>query len=330
MSVNWRRYKTPLRWVIGIGILIIILMNLSIEDILSELLHVSWVIIAVNVLIKLAIRCVVALKWYVILRIQDRTARFWPALAAHFAGTAVSSLVPFLGADLTVGYAYYRQSGRAASAVSSILMDRALAAYVTVFIATLVLIMNWERFQQFPEILNIMGVILTVAIIAPFGLIFLIRQRRLLLSWWMPAKLKGFLNAVRNNFEVYRKRGPQMLLVNLALALVTSILRILSVYTLALAVGAPGTLLEYAVVSPIMFLMVMVPAGQIEPIVLEQGVFIVMLGLIGVSGESAFAMSVINRVLLVATALPGLLCILKGWGFKRNVSPAQEATPGGV
>lgn len=325
MNVNWKRFKTPVRWGIGIGVLAIILLNLSIEDIATELLHLSWVFVFANLIIKFAIRTIVGIKWYLILLIQDPQANFWRALAAHFAGTAMGSVVPVFGADLTVGYAYYRQSGQAASAISSVLMDRVIGAYATVFVGSLALLLNLERFMKIRAILFVLGGVALAAVIAPFAVWGLMRYRKLLVSWWMPAKAKELLSIVRENLEEYRTRGVRMLMMNIGLALVVPILRILSMYTMALAVGAPGSLAEYAVLTPIMFLMFMAPI-PVAAIGLEQGVFIVMLGLIGVQAEAAFAMSVVNRVLLTISVLPGIACIVTGWGLNRS-APQQAATP---
>lgn len=319
MKVDWQRFRTPLRWATGIGILVIILVNLSIQDIVSELLDLAWIAVLVNLIIKFVIRITVGLKWYLIVLIKDPAASFWRTQAAQFIGTAIGSVLPVFGTDLTVAYVYYRQSGQATSAISSILMDRIIGVSATILIASLMLLVNLERFMQIPVIPLLVCGIFIAAITAPFAVWFLMRHRKLLVSWWMPKKARKLLTTVRDDLEEYRTRGARMLLMNIGLASIIAILRILSVYTLALVIDAPGTLAEYAVIGPLMFLMIMVPL-PVASIGMEQGVFIVMLGLIGIEAETAFAMSIVNRVLTTISVLPGILCLLTGWGWSRPVS----------
>lgn len=81
-----------------------------------------------------------------------------------------------------------------------------------------------------------------------------------------------------------------------------------------MAAGAPGDPIDYALVAPPLFFIMMlpVPAASIGR---EQGVFILMLAPIGVPGEMAFARAVLNRLLTILSVLPGIVCIWLGLGL---------------
>jgi uncharacterized protein (TIRG00374 family) len=315
------KYKKIIRWSVGLAIIAIILSQISIDELTSIFSQLVWSAVAANLVIKLLLRLTIAYKWYLILKIQDAAVVFRNVLAASLAGTAAGTLVPIFGADLTVVYAYYKQSGKADSAISSILVDRLISVYIMVLMAGLIALVNLNRFLDTPVILGLVAIATAACLALPFCVYMLLRFPRLL-SRWISPKIRNLLKRVLANIKYYRRHGTQELILNGMISVFTQILRIFSVYTLALAVGAPGSLVDYAVVAPLMFLIMMIPIPAAS-VGLEQGVFVVMLGFLGVSLELAFAMALINRILMMISLGPGILCIIMGWGFEPPTSVAQ-------
>jgi uncharacterized protein (TIRG00374 family) len=318
-----KKYKKIIRWSVGLAIIVIILSQISIDKLAVVFSQLLWSAVVANLIIKIALRVTIAYKWYLILKIQDAAVVFRRVLAASLAGTAAGTLVPIFGADLTVVYAYYKQSGQADSAISSILVDRLIAVYIMVSMAALIALVNLERFLATPVILALVATAAGACLALP-PVFYMVQRFPRLVPQWIGARIRKLLKGVLNNIKYYWRHGTRQLLFNGLISLFTQLLRILSVYTLALAVDAPGSLVDYAVVAPLMFLIMMIPIPAAS-VGLEQGVFVVMLGFLGVSLELAFAMALINRVLMMISLAPGILCIIMGWGFEPPRTEAQDA-----
>ena len=122
---------------------------------------------------------------------------------------------------------------------------------------------------------------------------------------------------IKANLSEYAADSKGALAINLGLAFLTQVLRIVSMYLLALTIAAPGTLVDYTIITPLIVLILMIPIPLIA-LGWEQGVFIGMLGLVNVSGEQAFVMSIFNRIMMLFILIPGVICILMGWAGKKE------------
>jgi uncharacterized membrane protein YbhN (UPF0104 family) len=303
--------RNILRWVLGGVILVVIFANLSWHELVDTFATLIWAYVAVNLAIKVVLRVVSAWKWHLVRLVNEPEARFRDSLSAHFIGSAVSVLLPVAGTDLTVGYVSARQSRRVDAAISSILIDRLIGLYLVVILSAVALLTDLPRFGAMPALVLTVGGAVAGAVLLPVAGLLAWTNRHRLPRRWVPELLRQ----VGTNLHAYRAVGHGALKWNLLLSLGVQVGRVLSVYTLGLAVGAPVTLHDYAVVAPLMFLIMTLPIPAAS-IGLEQGVFVVMLWLVGVSTEIAFAMAVLNRILNIVALLPGVISLIAGWGLR--------------
>jgi len=86
-------------------------------------------------------------------------------------------------------------------------------------------------------------------------------------------------------------------------------MRILAIYSLAPGIGIQASIVDFIAVVPVIFLIVMIPiyGGGLG---VQEGAFFLILGMIGISAESAFTMSVISRGLTWITLLPGTILFM--------------------
>jgi len=315
-----------LRWGVGLGVLALILLNVSLKDCARHLTNLVWAFVFANLALKIVLRCLAALKWHLIVRIIDPAARYGYSLVAYFVGTTIGSVLPVFGTDLTVMYSYYRQSGKSSGAVSTVLVDRVIALGLIVLLANGILVWNIGRFSEMPVVAAMGGAALAGFVALATGGGIVLWRPQLLRKVWLPRKLKQFLGRVREDLLRCRKEGMRVLVWNAALSLVTQCLRIASMYTLALAVGLDVALVDIAVISPLMFLLAMLPIPAAS-IGWEQGVFVVMLGTIGIASEAALAMSILNRVLIMISLAPGIFFLLMNVGLERSAK--QQENPAG-
>src|SRR5690606_17168443 len=147
------RALAVLRWALGAAILGAVLASLSWEETARAFAGVVWPFVLANLAIKIALRVLAGIKWHLIVRLGDPGAPLRQSLAAHFAGTAVGAVAPVLGSDLTVAYAYYRQSQRASAAISTIFADRLIGMYLLIAIGAVAVLANLERMLELEPLL---------------------------------------------------------------------------------------------------------------------------------------------------------------------------------
>jgi uncharacterized membrane protein YbhN (UPF0104 family) len=296
-----RRIGRAARLVVGLAILSLIISRLSVGALVDRLAGLVWLPIVYATGVELVIRVLSSLKWFFLLRFRDPSVRFKEALAAQFVGVTLGSLLPTGGVDLTVGYTYYRQSGRAATAAASVAVDRLLSIVAILAFATAMAFLHLEVLAVHREI----GAVAAGAILLPLAVALVFR--------WLPARWKSRLEPVLDEFRDYRSRGLQVVGKNFAISMVIQILRVGFVFVLLYAVGESLPLALCAIIAPILFLVIMVPMGWLG---WEQGAFVVVLGLAGITAEAAFAMAIVNRLVFALTSIPGVVFVATGWGMK--------------
>ncbi len=314
------RTGPALRVIVGLALFAYILLKLEIGALIDELISVAVVWVLVNLLIEIITRVIVTWKWFLLLKEKDPSARFRDALAAQFIGVSIGSVVPLAGMDLTIGYTYFRQSGRAATAVSSVLLDRLVTMYAAVAFSAVVLVWHRSHFSTQPEVIHLMGSLTLGALLIPLALVIAVQLAGDRMLAVLPARVAATASSSVNEMLKSLADGSQALIANVLLSLVVQALRVAAVVTLAFAVGLEPDLTDYALISPLVFLFLFAWIGW------EQGVFVVLLGLIGVPAETAFAMSIINRLVFSVSMLPGIACVLTGWGIHRRTPRATTAS----
>jgi uncharacterized protein (TIRG00374 family) len=303
--------KRIARWVASLALIAYILSQMSLPDLAREFGSLIYAPLVAALLLKVLLRILVAAKWFVIVRIRDRLLSFWRALAVHFVGGAVGTVLPMVGVDLTVGYAYYKRSMDAAAAISSVMIDRLIGLYMTILMAAIGLALAHENLAAVPGLSLLTVGAVVAALLSPviFGVLF--RFRRILIRSWMPKKIAQLLREIRIVLGDYGSRGRAMLGANVGLSFITQFVRVLSTYALALAVGADPAFFDFLALVPLIFLALMIPITGAS-VGMEPAAFIVAFGLVGIGPEKAFAMAMIGKALSLLAATPGVIILLFG------------------
>lgn len=315
--------KTAGQCLVGLGLLYYILSQLSLNTIVHNLRALNWKALLLVLLLKFVMRFLSAYKWYVLLSIQHTSAAFRRVLASHFIGGAVGVIIPFVGADITMGYSYYKYSGQAGNSISSLLVDRIIGAYITIFTGVLGVLLSLDRFIEIQPILFLSGGLLLAAAGSTSLIIYLIRNPKSVASLPILSRWKGLINEIRVIISDYLKQWRTSLTLNIVLSFVMQGLRILATYALAIAVQANVSIMDFVAIVPLIFLIIMIPIS-ISGLGLQEGAFIFLFGLVGVSAESAFAMSIIGRSLSLISVLPGALWAMLGGLYTKECEKSNE------
>lgn len=301
--------KKTAQWLIGIGLLGFIISQLSLDTLLRDIVDLSWVFLTLAFLIMLGTRILCAYKWYILARINHQSLTFRKLLAINFFSGAVGTVVPFINSDLVAGYTYYRLFGKASNSISSILVDRVIGLYVTILTAVVGVLISIGLFMEIQSVLFLTGGILLATIIVTCIMVYLLLHPKYKLPDWLPSRLKRLLNETLGVIKGYIKQHRSKLLINACLCIVVQVMRILSTYALILAIHSQVSILYFISIVPLIFLFAQLPIS-VSGLGIQEGAFIFFLGLVGVTAESAFAISVIGRAIRLITAIPGAIWVI--------------------
>lgn len=311
-------------WLLGLALLTYIIFQLSLDAMAGYVSTLNWWALVLTLFIKLGVRFLSAYKWYVLLLIRDPLLLFRRVLVAHFIGAAAGVVLPMMGGDVTMGYAYYRRSGQAGNAISSILVDRVIGVYILILIAVAGVLLRLDRFLEVkPVLFFIAGAAFGIIVFTCIVGYFLVHPKR----WaflWVPAYCKNILRKMQALVTDYLKQYPGSLALNAHLSFVIHILRVVTVYTLAFGiVGAQVHLIDFVGVVPLIFLFTTLPISP-SGLGVQEGVFIFFLGMVGVSTEGAFFLSLLDRGLSLISVLPGTIWLMRSGIWAREAVNVRE------
>jgi uncharacterized membrane protein YbhN (UPF0104 family) len=259
----------------------------------------------------------IAWRWHLLMVPVGIVVSLTQALRSYLKGHFVAHFVPFgLTADVVKAVDLHGSRirrgdlGRGIELTSSIFMERGFGA-ITVGIAVLAgLIVSplvVASTDQREALLLVATIVVGCSVLALYTDWFLGLLPQALLR--RAPKLAALVLRGRKSFVAYR-REPGRLVAILLLSLVIQALRILPVYAIALAVGAGGDFYLYLIAVPVIFLASTVPLVG-SRIGTEQGLFVLLLGVAGVTPESALVIALTTLVLGMIVSLPGGYWLLR-------------------
>ena len=275
-------------------------------------------------ILKLVTRILCAYKWYILVRLHCPTLAFKDVLIIHLFGGTIGSIVPLVGSDVTVAYCYYRFSGQAEGSISSVLMDRIIGFYSVIIMGVIGVLLGLGRFLERPVILVSTGIVLLGILGVTLVLVLLHSNPGFITFLPMPARFKKLMVEVKQTIDSYIQ-DRFALIFNACLSLLVQGLRIWCAYWLALGIGASVYFLDFLSIIPLIRLIGMLPVSA-NGLGVEEGAYIYFFGMVGISAENAFVISMLGRFLTLVTTLPGALLFMLNPNYFAGDNPHKEAT----
>jgi glycosyltransferase 2 family protein len=268
----------------------------------------------------------IAWRWKVLLAPVGIDATFMQAFRSYLKGYFVGYFVPSgVTADVVRAVDMHRARTRAGAPrgielVASIFIERGFGAITVGIAVVLGLTMSplvGEHADLQTVIMLAAGAVIVCCVLALFADQLHVLIPRWALRRW--SKLGGLVQRARDSFAAYRSSPASLVLVML-LSVAVQALRIVPVYVIGLAIGAGSDFFPYMIAVPIVFLSNMIPVIG-SRVGTEQGLFVLLLGLAGISAESALVIALASLVLNVIMALPGGYWLIRGDNVKAGARP---------
>ena len=322
------RHRSALRWVLSVGSMLAIFgyifwEQVPIDSVAREILRANpwWLLVAV--VVTVAHRFLMGLKWWVILRGEGARLGVLYLTMVTFVGYFVGFVVPgALGIEVVRVWYLSRDHGAGNLGLASALIDRATSTASLAMVALGALL----AFDvQMPGRRVIIAACLVV--LALFALATLVSPW---LSRWLTAiaPSAGASWFARLRMTVYRlvltlsnMQGRRyVVLQSLALGVAAQVVRGIIVYIVFVALGRSDLFTVSLALAPIVMFLAMVPLG-INGTAVATAATLFLLEPLGVSPETSVSSAVLLGVLAFTMIPIGALCFAASGYWRRNVAP---------
>jgi uncharacterized protein (TIRG00374 family) len=282
------------------GILVVVLTQ-DVAEGVQLLGQMDWRLFLTALILYLSGSLVRAYRWGCLVWALGVRARWRRLVGLYFVGAFFSLFLPTgVGGDAVKMYELSREDARAASAISSVLVDRFLGLFVLFAMALLALLFGYRLVA--PEVRLVIAAVFLAAL---FGAALLL-QRVWIESWARRLGLGRLLRRFGLLRELYASLhlyGPAALLRATAASVVWNLILILTYDLLGLAVGIELPLGYYFLLVPIISALLMIPS--VGGLGIREGSTVLLLSQVGVPQSQALALALAYDLTLIVTGLIG-------------------------
>ncbi len=251
---------------------------------------IDYIWLAVHVMVLLLERVVFTYKWHILLVVKNVVLPLWSLLVITLIGKFWGLFLPSsIGVDVVRGYYLYRKIASGAIAASSVLIDKVLALWALLLMGSFGLLFYGAVLEGLK-----IGVYLAAVLLITGALLYSLQRDELVmfLEKHLPRLLGSILSQkvlnVYHSFLEYKQFRSTVWL-SFALSIVLQLVRVLGVYTMALALDIQIPAIYYFVLIPVSMILIMLPIS-IGGFGLREGIFVALFALAGMSTTDAFAL----------------------------------------
>jgi uncharacterized protein (TIRG00374 family) len=317
------RAARVLRRLVAAALMAALVSQVDVGAAARHLIHAKVGGIVLALLILVGDRFLQAAKWYPLLRIQTDELPFGVCIRAYLASYAASFLLPTaIGGDMLRAVALGRSRNLIPEVSASIVMERLLGV-ATLVVANLLAVLyafaGSSRLNRFGPMAGALVGAAVLALLAPMS-----RPAHRWIDTLCrrigPGRWTGTLHRFGDAYYAHR-RHPGTLLAVFALSLLETGMIVLTMATVAEAIGTRITLEMLLVVAPIALVLYRLPLTFWGLGLAEGGLAILLRHLYGIPPTQAVAVSVAFRFVELCVALPGAVL------WHELLRPAVDAAP---
>ena len=278
---------------------------------------------------------IVGFRWWLLLRSQSIIIDWWAAVRLHFLGLFYNNFMPSsVGGDLVRAWYVTRHTEKKFEAALSVLVDRVIGLLSTLVIAGFFywlflrgkgLVLTSERQGSLlSSAAEYKWIILwaAVGLVAIFcGLLLHRAGRAMLKRAWLLIRVHGLAVILKlKEAAVVYSRMPATILAAFALTVTLQMMIITGFWVLGQNLGIEADLRYYYVFFTLTWVLGAVPVSIGGAVVVESLLAYLFIRFAGVQPEAALALALCQRVVWMATSLPGAFVHLFGAHLPKDFS----------
>ena len=314
-----------IRAVISLGLLLAVLQRIDLKSVMqvARSAEIGWLLCAL--MLAAAGRIFAAYRWYLLLQGKNSEATFGRVLKLVLISSLLGMFMPGqIGVEALRVYGMSKTTSDSALAVSSVLLERVLAISV---LTLLVIVSLWLAPVTLPPQVSIaVGIwflLLTLMII-----LLMHPASRALFERLLKGRFLGTMRTRLQNFyrslDTY-KNEPKLLAISLLAAVVAMAFRISPTILIAWALDVDIPLIYFVIFLPIIHFVVQVPIS-LGGLGVRETSFVYFLGLVGVSSEKAFTLSIVVYAVTLITVLPAAWLYAREGLISKSADPVRSAS----
>jgi hypothetical protein len=313
--MNRKQISNILKILVSLGLLTFIFSNIDLQTLFKELRNANPVWLAAAVIIMLMGVVIRALRWQILLKAIGEFVPLSELTAIYFIGFLFNNLLPSgLGGDAMRMIELNRHTQRGSDTVTSVVVDRFIGLSALQAIALIALLTNWDAVPvsvAYFTVAIFLGSLMAGYLLINQALYLKLRRRAKLFCRITDIKFVG------NLFESFQRYPLAAIGQAYMVALLFNLTHIVMYAFIGLALNAPVSLAQYAVIVPITSLLLLLPISFAGLGVREES-FRQLYGQIGVAPEVAVAMSLLVHIIgnICTGLIGGVIYLLRG---ARNV-----------
>jgi glycosyltransferase 2 family protein len=302
-----KRGPPVLRWLITLGLLALVATQVDFRQLGPVLLDIRWGWVGLAAAAVFTDRVIATFRWWLLLRVKKIDIGFVPLLNLHLAANFVGGFLPTtFGVDAARIVMLSRRNGNTMQTVAASAVDRLVMIIATVTAA--LLMSSFFVHAHFPVALQ--WAIAASGIVALVGCAAVVALSRMSIAGHacravLGERITGTLSHLYWSVCEYRQ-SPAVLVQCFGISVFMLALRGVVLVFMAAAFGISLSLLTGIVLFPIFAMVLMLPVS-VGGFGLQEGTYVALLGLIGVSATLAVSVSLLDHVLARAVVLPGAL-----------------------
>lgn len=305
-----QRLWTLGKFAVSGGILVFLLARLNRADLLERLAGAQWQWLLLALTLYFLALLLGVLKWHLLVRAQHLDISFWNLATFTFTGLFLGNVLPTnVGGDVVRAAMLARAShGTTEAAAISVVVDRllGLSAFFGVTLISTGLAVGLLTRSTELEAIQTATIIMAAAFAVGSALFFSRRTARQLarvFEFGLFARFKPYALRLYHAIQVYRFNYAA-LAANIALSASILVVTTLVWYSVARALDLQISMLYFFLFNPLIAFVLLLPISfnGLGP---KEATAVFFFGLVGVPGESAFALSLLFHAIVVLTSLPG-------------------------
>lgn len=303
------RWASFLRLVVSLGLLGLVIYLADLEEFIAGVADVSVIYLIIIALLVYVDRALVVYKWNLLLTIRNIHVPFLHLFSLYSTVVLAGVVLPTtVGGDMFRVYDLKRLNVNVKYSIASIVVERTLGFICMLAIATIglgigiyLLSDSWAQFAG-------ISWAIVISILMCAGFVFVIRNENFNQQLNSLAKIHGHRWGLGKIYNVYiqcrdYRNDVGVLLKVTIFTLIRQCVPIFMNVLLVYAYGLDASLLELFAIIPLIVLGSRLPISM-DGVGVQEGLYVVLFGLVGVTASQALLMSITFRVMVTLATLP--------------------------
>lgn len=313
--MNRKQIVNILKILVSAGLLAVIFSSIDLQALLDVLRNANPAWLAAAVIMMLIGVVIRALRWQILLKAIGESVSLRELTAIYFIGFLFNNLLPSgLGGDAMRMVELNRHTQRGSDTVTSVVVDRFIGLSALQAIALIALLTNWNAVPvgvAYFTVAIFLGSLIAGYLLINQAIYLKLRRQVKLFCRITDIKFIGSL------FESFQRYPLAAIGQSYLVAFLFNLTLIVMYAFIGLALNAPVSLAQYAVIVPITSMLLLVPIS-FAGLGVREAAFQQLYGQIGVTPEVAVAMSLLVHIIgnICTGLIGGVIYLLRG---ARNV-----------